>query len=95
MIDLKFTGPCENCEHRELYLEETALYADYLEKGRFVTHEPHCRHEAVCKKWQKSYISGLEKDTLIVQVDDIDAVNRVIIESGQLCRIFHEDGKDD
>ena len=92
MIDLKFTGMCENCEHSDLYLEKTELCSSDLSGGKLISHNIHCRHEDLCKSW-RSHLVGLEYDTLVVHMDDIDAVNRVIIESGQLCRIFHEDGK--
>lgn len=99
MIDLKFTGPCERCEHRDLYLEETELHSSDLECGNLVSNEVHCRHEKVCKEWNATQpiprLTGLELDTLIVPVNDIDSVNRVILEQGQYCRMFHEDGKED
>ena len=49
MIELKFTGPCERCTHRDLFLEKSDLYQDG--KIYATSCEVHCNHEDICKVW--------------------------------------------
>ena len=55
MIELKFTGPCERCAHRDLFLEKSDMYQDG--KVYATSCEVHCNHEDICEFW----IQELEK----------------------------------
>lgn len=51
MIEIVRSGPCEDCEHIELYLDQIEI--SDLNKQRHIHYEVHCVHEDICDMWEE------------------------------------------